>query len=232
MKDIGKNIRILREQKGLTQEELAGRLFVTRQTLSNYETGRTRPDLDMLEKLSQELNQALTTLIYGPPHTETQKRQRRRLLWGAILTLAALGLLLLAHCLDRAEVTYNVGPRVVAAMVCQPLFWLLLGWTLLQGVFLMTHSRPLSGRWVQPVRWGLLGLLAVYVLLVAPALAAFAFHIDFPSSLGTTLYYLLMHLSLFLIRYSFIFSLLGGSLGLCVFLTCRDSAPAEERTDR
>ena len=35
MRDIGKNIRDLRESKGLTREELAARLFVTRQTVSN-----------------------------------------------------------------------------------------------------------------------------------------------------------------------------------------------------
>ena len=35
MRDIGKNIRDLRESKGLTQEEMAARLFVTRQTVSN-----------------------------------------------------------------------------------------------------------------------------------------------------------------------------------------------------
>lgn len=35
MRDTGKNIRDLRESKGLTQEELAARLFVTRQTVSN-----------------------------------------------------------------------------------------------------------------------------------------------------------------------------------------------------
>ena len=39
MRDIGKNIRTLREKKGMTQEELAQALFVTRQTVSNYETG-------------------------------------------------------------------------------------------------------------------------------------------------------------------------------------------------
>ena len=42
MRDIGKNIRDLRQQKHLTQEELAEQLFVTRQTVSNYENGRTR----------------------------------------------------------------------------------------------------------------------------------------------------------------------------------------------
>ena len=39
MRDIGKNIRKLRTDIGMTQEELAEALFVTRQTVSNYETG-------------------------------------------------------------------------------------------------------------------------------------------------------------------------------------------------
>lgn len=39
MTKIGRNIREQRMKKGLSQEELAERLYVTRQTISNYETG-------------------------------------------------------------------------------------------------------------------------------------------------------------------------------------------------
>ena len=39
MRDIGKNIRDLRIEKNLTQDQLAEKLFVTRQTVSNYENG-------------------------------------------------------------------------------------------------------------------------------------------------------------------------------------------------
>ena len=39
MRDVGKNIRWARERKNYTQAELAGLLFITRQTVSNYETG-------------------------------------------------------------------------------------------------------------------------------------------------------------------------------------------------
>ena len=56
MRSIGKNIKTLREKKGLTQEELAQRLFVTRQTVSNYETGRSRPDIDMLLSIAKTIN--------------------------------------------------------------------------------------------------------------------------------------------------------------------------------
>lgn len=39
MANVGKNIRRLRTQKHMTQDELAEKLFVSRQTVSNYETG-------------------------------------------------------------------------------------------------------------------------------------------------------------------------------------------------
>jgi transcriptional regulator with XRE-family HTH domain len=55
MRDIGKNIRYLRESKGLTQDQLAEKLFVTRQTVSNYETGRTRPDVDMIVSICNDI---------------------------------------------------------------------------------------------------------------------------------------------------------------------------------
>lgn len=40
-KSIGANIRKMRLEKGLSQDDLAAALYVTRQTVSNYETGRS-----------------------------------------------------------------------------------------------------------------------------------------------------------------------------------------------
>ena len=48
MRDIGKNIRDLREQAKLTQDALAEQLCTTRQTISNYERGKTRPDVEQI----------------------------------------------------------------------------------------------------------------------------------------------------------------------------------------
>ena len=53
MADVGKNIRHLRIQKHMTQDELAERLFVSRQTVSHYETGKSNPDIDMLLKIAE-----------------------------------------------------------------------------------------------------------------------------------------------------------------------------------
>ena len=50
---IDRNIRRLRKEAGLTQEELAQKLFVTRQTISLWELGKVHPDLETLQKLAE-----------------------------------------------------------------------------------------------------------------------------------------------------------------------------------
>lgn len=55
MANIGKNISRLRKMQGMTQDELAEKLFVTRQTVSGWENGRTQPGLDILGELADVL---------------------------------------------------------------------------------------------------------------------------------------------------------------------------------
>ena len=68
MSDVGKNIRLIRSDLRLSQEQLAEKLFVTRQAVSNWETGKTQPDLTMLEKIASALTVEPTDLIYGPQY--------------------------------------------------------------------------------------------------------------------------------------------------------------------
>ena len=62
---IHENLRQLRLQRGLTQEQVAGQLNVTRQALSSYESGRTRPDIDTLMKLAAIYEIDLESILYG-----------------------------------------------------------------------------------------------------------------------------------------------------------------------
>ena len=50
--EVGNRIREERERLGVSQEELARRVFVSRQTVSNWETGKTYPDVQSLLLLS------------------------------------------------------------------------------------------------------------------------------------------------------------------------------------
>lgn len=67
MNDISMNIRALRKKRGLSQDALAARLNVTRQTISNWETGRSFPDLDTVVRLSEILETTPTQLLYPAP---------------------------------------------------------------------------------------------------------------------------------------------------------------------
>ncbi|HIZ60497.1 MAG TPA: helix-turn-helix domain-containing protein, partial [Candidatus Dorea faecipullorum] len=50
--NIGEQISRLRKQKGLSQDEFANVLKVSRQTVSNWENEKSYPDLEMLVKIS------------------------------------------------------------------------------------------------------------------------------------------------------------------------------------
>lgn len=61
-------LKTLREQHGLTQEQLANRVMVTRQAVSRWETGETQPNTETLKLLSKEYNVSINTLL-GSPRT-------------------------------------------------------------------------------------------------------------------------------------------------------------------
>ena len=56
----------LRTKNGLSQEELAEKLFVTRQAVSRWETGETIPNIDTLKLLSQLFDVSINTLLGSP----------------------------------------------------------------------------------------------------------------------------------------------------------------------
>ena len=62
---VGKNIKKLRSEKGITQEQLAERLHVTRQAVSNWETDKTQPDIETLSVLAECFEITVEELIYG-----------------------------------------------------------------------------------------------------------------------------------------------------------------------
>lgn len=73
---IGSNIKKLRTGKKLTQDQLAEKLYVTRQTVSNWERGTSQPDLEQLEAIAAALEVDVTTLLYGPKPKAGPSRKR------------------------------------------------------------------------------------------------------------------------------------------------------------
>ena len=68
---LNENIKAFRKSKGLSQEELAIKLNVVRQTVSKWENGLSVPDSDMLITISEVLETPVSTLL-GETVTETK----------------------------------------------------------------------------------------------------------------------------------------------------------------
>lgn len=60
---LGNNIQSLRKRKGLSQEKLAEKINVTRQTISNWELGETAPNPEQLILLSKEFDISIDELV-------------------------------------------------------------------------------------------------------------------------------------------------------------------------
>ena len=61
--NIGANIRKLRKEKRMSQEELAEHLHISSQAVSKWETGVSSPDIDMLPKLAILFGTSLDNLL-------------------------------------------------------------------------------------------------------------------------------------------------------------------------
>jgi putative transcriptional regulator len=72
---LGENIKRYRQEKHLTQEEVAGRLHVTRQTVSKWEKNHSVPDADLLVKLAEILGVETSRLLDTEPDGEPEPPQ-------------------------------------------------------------------------------------------------------------------------------------------------------------
>ena len=68
VKDIGSNIKSLRESAGMSQEQLAARIGKTRSAVSQYETGKIIPRMGVIEDLASVFRVNKTEIIGGPSY--------------------------------------------------------------------------------------------------------------------------------------------------------------------
>ena len=107
---LSENIKTIRKSKGLSQQELAVKLNIVRQTVSKWEQGLSVPDSDMLISLSEVLETPVSTLL-GETVIETEidtlkaiseklevinlqlarrKTMRRKIIHCSLITLCAI----------------------------------------------------------------------------------------------------------------------------------------------
>ena len=63
--ELGNKIKYYRGEKELSQEELAERVYVSRQTISNWENNKSYPDINSIVLLSEIFEISIDNLIKG-----------------------------------------------------------------------------------------------------------------------------------------------------------------------
>lgn len=70
--EVGKRIKDLRAEAHMSQDDLAARVYVSRQTISSWENGKTYPDIQSLLLLSEIFDVTADSLIKGDVETMTK----------------------------------------------------------------------------------------------------------------------------------------------------------------
>lgn len=82
---LGENLLYLRKLAGVSQEEIAGRIGVSRQALAKWETGETVPDIEKCLKLAQLYNVSLDDLVnYSQAHSGLPIPPKGKHFFGAV----------------------------------------------------------------------------------------------------------------------------------------------------
>lgn len=148
MAEVGKNIKKCRKEKNLTQDELAERLFCTRQTISNYENGKSEPNIALLVELAKVLEVDVNDLIYGPKKKENRKQQKVRsvvVMAVACVLLAAVEILV-PFARQYSWRNFQIAPLYLLRYVLQPFGQALFGWGTVEAVRAYAGIRIWEGK--------------------------------------------------------------------------------------
>ena len=153
----------LRVKQGLTQDELAQALFVTRQTVSNYETGRSNPDVDMLQRISEVLHTDINYLLYGDLLFAERRLLRKRTFKIITVFCAFLILMLVFYPLTLSLKTnkYEFMPYMLVRMLLVPSFMLVLGLTLLQTIEYVFRIKRIDKPFI---KWGRIAVCSILII--------------------------------------------------------------------
>ena len=120
--ELGSHIKEHRKELGLSKDDLAERIYVSRQTISNWECGRTYPDVQSLLLLSNMFGVTVNSLIKGDVETMAQVmdaavKKYNNLSTVAVVSAATFLLLGIWALYSTSGMGEHTTPTVVFALV-------------------------------------------------------------------------------------------------------------------
>lgn len=210
MEDIGLRIQKLREEKGYTQDQLAEKLFVSRQTISNYERNKSQPSLEMLERIADIFDTDLASLL----NAQTDGRRDRKSAVLRLILEGSIGLVLVIayHVLYQIAMTqrnlyYDTRLQFWISILLRPCLWAFGGYFLLSILTTVFHIRIPKKKWFFAV-----GLLAgFWIVFYLTLMFPFLFQLEVSRNWSNFAYCLLRASRAYLV----IPFVLGAAMRIC-----------------
>lgn len=120
--EISQVVREKRKEQGLTQEQLAEKIFVSKKTISNWENGRTTPDIESLIQIAHLFELSLDSLLLEGSTIVADFKKREqlaeltRIYWLGPMITEVLLLILLYFPAEESEKQWTLLVIVLAAL--------------------------------------------------------------------------------------------------------------------
>lgn len=186
--EFNEKLQELRKQKGLTQEELAERLFVSRTAVSKWESGRGYPNIDSLKAIagffSVTVDQLLSSeeLLTAAEDSQKQTVGRLRDLWFGLTDLCMALLLFLplfATETDGGVQTASLLTMTGAEVYLTAAYYAVVGGAILTGILTLALQGLAVTAWVKikTILSLSIGVVAVLLFIISrqPYAATLAF---------------------------------------------------------
>lgn len=172
--EFGEKLQQLRKNKGLTQEELANAVYVSRTAVSKWESGRGYPNIDSLRQLSKLFSISIDVLLSGDELlTIAEKDSKEKenlflnLIFGLLDISAALFLFMpvFAQKTEGAVHTVSLLSLSTTSPMLKTAYLVAVGGLVLWGVLTLLLRRWDNIIWLQAKKSVSLGLTAAGTLL-------------------------------------------------------------------
>ena len=186
--EFNEKLQELRKQKGMTQEELAERLFVSRTAVSKWESGRGYPNIDSLKAIagffSVTVDQLLSSeeLLTAAEDSQKQTVGRLRDLWFGLTDLCMALLLFLplfATETDGGVQTASLLTMTGAEVYLTAAYYAVVGGAILTGILTLALQGLAATAWVKikTILSLSIGVVAVLLFIISrqPYAATLAF---------------------------------------------------------
>lgn len=186
--EFNEKIKELRKQKGLTQEELAEILFVSRTAISKWESGRGYPNIDSLKAIAEFFNITIDELLSSKQllsiaeQDSMAKTQQIRDLTFGLLDLSFL-LLIFIPLFGQKDADYIRQVSLLAIesipIYIKMLYFSVIAFTAVFGIMLLTLQNWDNGIWIKikskiSMLLSILSVL-IFIATLEPYVATFCF---------------------------------------------------------